>query len=154
VASWSRFCCSAGARQARTEGRSDAKLLLGLPGLADGLFGYLNKRADAAVATNSTNVAGDVAVNQAALSAFVEERKFAASVGEADSKSGWTCWMLPAAFGFCLLHFGAIVLDSTFLFGWRVAQLPAPYDGIEGSIIATAIGFSGAKAVIGRVFGK
>lgn len=131
-----------------------ASLLLGLPGMVDGLFGYLNKRADSAVATNQANVAGDVAVNQAALTAYIEERKVAASVREADTKSGWTCWMLPAAFGFCLLHFGAIVLDSTFLFGWRVAALPAPYDAIEGSIIATAIGFSGAKAVIGRIFGK
>jgi hypothetical protein len=129
-----------------------AKLLLGLPGLADGLFGYLNKRADAGVATNQANVTGDVAVNQAALAAYVEERKVAASVRAADSVSRWTCWMLPGAFAFCLLHFGAIVLDSTFLFGWRVAALPAPYDAIEGSIIATAIGFSGAKAMIGRIF--
>jgi len=32
-------------------------------------------------------------------------------------------------------HFGAIVLDSTFAFGWGIAKLPPPYDGYEQAII-------------------
>lgn len=131
-----------------------AKLLLGLPGLADGLFGYLNKRSDNTVLVNGQNVAGDVSIDQAQLTAYVEERKVIAQERAAQHLSPWTAWMIPTAFGFCMIHFGAIVLDSTFLFGWRVAKLPAPYDAMEWSIVMAVIGVAGIAGTVRKVFSK
>ena len=131
-----------------------AKLLLGLPGLADGLFGYLNKRSDSAVLVNGQNVAADVSVGQAQLAAYVEERKVIAAERAAQHLSPWTAWMIPTAFGLCMVHFGAIVLDSTFLFNWRVAKLPTPYDQMEWSIVMAVIGVAGIAGAVRKVFTK
>ncbi len=46
-----------------------------------------------------------------------------------------SAWIRPLIVYPCVLHFGAIVLDSTFAFGWGIAKLPAPYDGYEQAII-------------------
>ena len=129
-----------------------ASLVLGLPGLASGLLGYLNKRADAAVTTNGQNVTGDVTLGQAQLAAYVEERKVVAAERARLQESAWTRWMIPVAFGLCMIHFGAIVLDSTFLFGWRVAKLPPPYDAMEWSVVMAVIGVSGVSAAVRRIF--
>lgn len=131
-----------------------AKLLLGLPGVLDGLFAYLNKRSDNGVLTNGQNVSGDVTIGQAQLAAYVEERKAVAAERAAQRLSPWTAWMIPTAFGLCMIHFGAIVLDSTFLFNWRVAKLPAPYDAMEWSIVMAVIGVAGIAPTVRRIFGK
>ncbi|MGV7034831.1 hypothetical protein [Methylobacterium symbioticum] len=131
-----------------------AKLVLGLPGVLDGLFGYLQKRSDNGVLTNGQNVAGDVTVAQAQLAAYVEERKALAAERAAQRLSPWTAWMIPTAFALCMLHFGAIVLDSTFLFNWRVAKLPAPYDQMEWCIVMAVIGVAGIAPTVRRIFGK
>jgi hypothetical protein len=131
-----------------------AKLLLGLPGLADGLFAYLNKRSDNTVLVNQANVAGDVSVGQAQLTAYVEERKVIAQERAEQHLSPWTAWMIPTAFGLCMLHFGAIVLDSTFLFNWRVAKLPPPYDEMERYIVLSVIGVAGVAGTVRKIFTK
>lgn len=129
-------------------------LLLGLPGLAEKLLGYLAKRADTAVQIQGQAVAGDVAVTQAQLQAYVEERKAIAHERAAQSLSPWTAWMIPTAFGLCMLHFGAIVLDSTFHFNWAVAKLPTPYDAMEQSIVMAMIGVAGVSATVRKIFSK
>ncbi len=131
-----------------------AKILLGLPGVLDGLFAYLNKRSDNGVLTNGQNVTGDVTIGQAQLAAYVEERKAMAAERAAQRLSPWTAWMIPTAFGLCMIHFGAIVLDSTFLFNWRVAKLPPPYDAMEWSIVMAVIGVAGIAPTVRRIFGK
>ena len=68
--------------------------------------------------------------------------------------SPWTAWMIPTAFGFCMIHFGAIVLDSTFRFNWQVAKLPVPYDAMEWSIVMAVIGVAGIAPTVRRIFGK
>ena len=131
-----------------------AKLLLGLPGLADGLFKYLAKRSDNVALTNGQNVTGDTTVAGAQLAAYVEERKVVAQERADQHLSPWTAWMIPTAFGLCMVHFGAIVLDSTFLLGWRVAKLPAPYDKMEWSIVMAVIGVAGIAPTVRRIFGR
>lgn len=131
-----------------------AKLLLGLPGVLDGLFGYLQKRSDNGVLTNGQNVTGDVTIAQAQLAAYVEERKAIAAERAAQRLSPWTAWMIPTAFALCMIHFGAIVLDSTFLFNWRVAKLPSPYDQMEWCIVMAVIGVAGIVPTVRKVFGK
>ena len=129
-------------------------LLLKLPGLAEGLLGYLNKRADVGLETHRTNVQADQAVNLALVQAKIEEQKLAAQRYAADRGSLWTAWMMPTAFGLCMIHFGAIVLDSTFKFAWSVDKLPPPYDSIEQSIILAVAGVVGATKVAGRIFSR
>ena len=127
--------------------------LLG-PGFASAVFAYLKKRSDNGVLTNGQNVTGDVTVAQAQLAAYVEERKVIAQERADQHLSPWTAWMIPTAFGICMLHFGAIVLDSTFLFHWQVAKLPAPYDAMENAIVLSVIGVAGVAPTVRRIFGK
>ena len=131
-----------------------ASLILGLPGIAGKLLDYLGKRSDNTVLTNGQNVSGDTTVAQAQLLAYVEERKVIAQERAAQHLSPWTAWMIPTAFGLCMLHFGAIVLDSTFLFNWRVAKLPPPYDEMERYIVLSVIGVAGVAGTIRKVFAK
>lgn len=131
-----------------------AKLLLGLPGLANGLLAYLSKRSDNTVLVNQANVAGDVSVGQAQLTAYVEERRVIAQERASQHLSPWTAWMIPTAFGLCMIHFGAIVLDSTFLFNWRIAKLPEPYDEMERLIVLSVIGVAGIAGTVRKIFTK
>lgn len=131
-----------------------ASLILGIPGIVGKLLDYLGKRSDNAVLTNGQNVTGDTTVAQAQLTAYVEERKVIAQERAAQHLSPWTAWMIPTAFGLCMIHFGAIVLDSTFLFHWQVAKLPPPYDQMEWSIVMAVIGVAGIAPTVRRIFGK
>ncbi|MFK5596795.1 hypothetical protein ACFZ8E_07295 [Methylobacterium sp. HMF5984] len=123
-------------------------------GFASAVLAYLSKRQDTAVLTNGQNVTADTAVATGQLSAYIEERKVIAAERAAQRLSLWSAWMIPTAFGLCMLHFGAIVLDSTFLFNWQVAKLPAPYDAMEQMIVASVIGVAGVQATVGRIFSK
>ncbi|SFV07936.1 MULTISPECIES: hypothetical protein [unclassified Methylobacterium] len=123
-------------------------------GIVQAVLAYLNKRSDNGVLTNAQNVTGDVTVAQAQLTAYVEERKVVAQERAEQHLSPWTAWMIPTAFGFCMIHFGAIVLDSTFRFNWQVAKLPAPYDAMENAIVLSVIGVAGIAPTVRRIFGK
>ena len=123
-------------------------------GIVQAVLAYLNKRSDNGVLTNSQNVTGDVTVAQAQLTAYVEERKVVAQERADQHLSPWTAWMIPTAFGLCMIHFGAIVLDSTFRFNWQVAKLPAPYDQMEWSIVMAVIGVAGIAPTVRRIFGR
>lgn len=123
-------------------------------GIVAPVLAYLSKRSDNGVLTNAQNVTGDVTVAQAQLTAYVEERKVVAQERAEQHLSPWTAWMIPTAFGFCMIHFGAIVLDSTFRFNWQVAKLPAPYDAMENAIVLSVIGVAGIVPTVRRVFGK
>lgn len=137
-------------------------LLLKLPGLANGLLGYLNKRADVGLETHKADVAGDTSVNVALVQGYIEEAKIAAATRAADRGSLWTAWMLPTAFGVCMVHFGAVVFDSVPLWGhvigsWHVAALPGAYPALQQTIIYSVAGVVGTKSVanvVGRIFTK
>lgn len=115
---------------------------------------YLSKRSDNTVLTNGQNVTADTTVAGAQFAAYVEERKVIAAERARLAESLWTAWMIPTAFALCLLHFGAIVLDSTFLFGWQVAKLPAPYDAMENAIVLSVIGVAGVSGTVRKIFAK
>ncbi|MBP2495315.1 hypothetical protein ABID82_002353 [Methylobacterium sp. PvP062] len=123
-------------------------------GIVQAVLAYLNKRSDNGVLTNAQNVTGDVTFAQAQLTAYVEERKVVAQERAEQHLSPWTAWMIPTAFGLCMIHFGAIVLDSTFRFNWQVAKLPAPYDAMENAIVLSVIGVAGIAPTVRRIFGK
>lgn len=97
--------------------------------------GLLRQRANNDLARFQTGVQADAQIALAQVTAQIEARKMQAQIMEADR--GWwvTAWIRPLIVYPCVLHFGALVLDSTFAFGWGIAKLPAPYDGYEQAII-------------------
>lgn len=108
-------------------------------GVFDTLIGkvadLLRQKASDDLARFQTGVQADTQIALAQVNAQIEARKLQAQIMEADR--GWwvTSWIRPLIVYPCVLHFGAIVLDSTFAFGWGIAKLPAPYDGYEQAII-------------------
>ena len=108
-------------------------------GLFDTLIGrvadYFRQKASDDFARFQTGVQADTQIALAQVNAQIETRKLQAQIMEADR--GWwvTSWIRPLIVYPCVLHFGAIVLDSTFMFGWGIAKLPPPYDGYEQAII-------------------
>lgn len=134
-------------------------LLFKLPGIADGILGYLQKKQDVGLETYKTGVQADAAINIELIKAQIEDRRIVAQQRAADRESIWTAWMLPTAFGLCVLHYGAIVIDSLPLFGhvvgsWSIPALPAPYDTIQQSIILTVCGVAGVGGVAGKIVGR
>ncbi len=101
--------------------------------------GYLQQKANDRLAAHQAEVGGDVQLALARANAEVEARRLQAQLLAADG--GWwvTRWMRPLAFYVCLVHFAAIVLDSTFRFHWAIPALPAPYDGYEQYILLSII---------------
>jgi len=76
-------------------------------------------------------VGGDATIGKAYLDAQMENaRIMAASNTWVGARLIILVAGLPAA-----IHFGAVMLDSTFRFGWGVPKCPPPYDGYEWSII-------------------
>ncbi len=108
-------------------------------GAFDALLGrvadILQRKASDDLARYQTGVAADTQIAIAQVNAQIEARKEQVKLIEADR--GWwvTAWVRPLIVYPCVLHFGAIVLDSTFRFGWGIAKLPPPYDGYEQAII-------------------
>lgn len=108
-------------------------------GVFDTLIGrvadYLRQKASDDLARFQTGVQADTQIALLQVNAQIEARKLQVQIMEADR--GWwvTSWIRPLIVYPCVLHFGAIVLDSTFAFGWGIAKLPPPYDGYEQAII-------------------
>jgi hypothetical protein len=108
-------------------------------GALDALLGrvadLLQRKASDDLARYQTGVAADTQIALAQVNAQIEARKEQAKLIQADR--GWwvTAWIRPLIVYPCVIHFGAIVLDSTFRFGWGIAKLPPPYDGYEQAII-------------------
>lgn len=108
-------------------------------GAFDALLGrladYMRAKANDDLARFQTGVTADTQIAIAQVNAQIEARKEQAKLIQADR--GWwvTAWVRPMIVYPCVIHFGAIVLDSTFAFGWGIAKLPPPYDGYEQAII-------------------
>jgi hypothetical protein len=96
---------------------------------------HFRQKANEDLARYQTGVAADTQVALAQINAELEARRKQAEILQADR--GWrvTAWIRPLLVYPCVIHFGAIVLDSTFPLGWGIAKLPAPYDTYEQAII-------------------
>jgi hypothetical protein len=112
--------------------------------IVDGVAGYFRQKANDDLARFQTGVAADTQIAVARINAEIEARKVQEQVLAADR--GWrvTAWIRPLLVYPCVIHFGAIVIDSIPFwtpFGahvtgsWQVAKLPAPYDLYEQAII-------------------
>lgn len=105
---------------------------------------YLRQKANDDLARFQTGVTADTQVALARLNAEIEARKLQVELLMADR--GWwvTAWIRPLIVNPCVLHFAAIVLDSTPFWTplgahavgtWGVPKLPAPYDSYEQAIL-------------------
>jgi hypothetical protein len=103
--------------------------------LLGGLADILQKRGSDDLARFQAGAAADTQIALAQVNAQIEARKLQTQILQADR--GWwvTSWIRPLIVYPCVIHFGAIVLDSTFALGWSIAKLPQPYDGYEQAII-------------------
>jgi hypothetical protein len=112
--------------------------------MMDAVAGYFRQKANDDLARFQTGVAADTLIALAQLNAEIEARKVQAQILAADR--GWrvTAWIRPLLVYPCVVHFGAIVIDSmpfwtpfgTHITGsWQIAKLPAPYDLYEQAII-------------------
>jgi hypothetical protein len=101
------------------------------------LVAHVEKKASEELARFQTGVRADTEIALARLNAELEARRVQAQILEADR--GWfvTRWIRPLLVYPCVLHFSAIVLDSTIppYGSWGIAKLPAPYDLYEQAII-------------------
>jgi hypothetical protein len=112
--------------------------------IVDGVAAYFRQKANDDLARFQTGVGADTQIALARLNAEIEARKVQAQILAADR--GWrvTAWIRPLLVYPCVIHFGAIVIDSIPFwtpFGvhetgaWQIAKLPAPYDLYEQAII-------------------
>jgi hypothetical protein len=88
-------------------------LFKALAGAPSAISGYLQNKQNADLAKTQAELSAEVATSQA--------------------KAAWMTAIGPmivacTAGELCVVYFGSIVLDSMFHLGWRIAQLPAPWD--------------------------
>ena len=100
-------------------------------GILSRVVGYLEKKQDADTARDGN--ARDVAVE--ALKAEIAARQAAAEIVKAE-QGWWVTAMIRPAFAYPLaLWWAAVIFDSIFHFGWKIAALPAPLSEWAGWIV-------------------
>jgi hypothetical protein len=102
-----------------------------ISGFAGPLLGYLGKKEDVKLDGFRNATGFDLDAYKAALDAQIETSRIRTSANSWIGARLITMVAgLPAA-----MHFGAVMLDSTFQFGWAVPKVPAPYDSYEWAIV-------------------
>lgn len=114
--------------------------MLGLIGRLLGGFGssllapvltFLSSKAATELDGFKTAAGLDTEAYKAALAAQVQMAQLRAAAN--------TWWgarlVILLAGGSASLHFSAVMLDSTFQFGWGIPRVPAPYDGYEWAVV-------------------
>jgi hypothetical protein len=111
------------------------------------ILGYFTSK-DAQTLAGFTAAAGvDATIATAQLNAQVEIAQLKAS-----TNTWWGArlvWLLVV--GTAGLHFAAIMLDSTFHFGWAIPKAPAPYDGYEWAVLQSLVIIAPAAPVLSAV---
>jgi hypothetical protein len=100
-------------------------------GVVGPLFGYLGKRQEVQLDGFRTATGVDLDAYKAALEAQIETNRIRAS---ANSWIGARIITMVAGVP-AAMHFGAVMLDSTFQFGWGIPKVPTPYDQYEWAIV-------------------
>jgi hypothetical protein len=111
------------------------KLLGWLPNIvsfATSVIGKLSSDATVRYQTATTATAGIV---QASVAADVAVNTLRERESESNARWWVTAWEKPLLFYICLVHFAAVMGDTTFHMGWRVPAPPSPFDTYEGIIL-------------------
>jgi hypothetical protein len=100
-------------------------------GIVQPVFNYLGKREEVKLDGFRTATGIDLEAYKAALDAQIETSRIRAAANTwVGARIIIMIAGLPAA-----MHFAAVMLDSTFQFGWGIPKVPAPYDGYEWAIV-------------------
>ncbi|MGJ4953046.1 hypothetical protein [Bradyrhizobium sp. HKCCYLS20291] len=126
-------------------------LLSLIPGLANGLLTWLNKKTDADLEKYKAAVGADTTIGVDDIRSRIEIARMVNQQRSEDREHWFTAWMVPAAFGVFLSHAAAVVFDSMPLLGheigsWHVASLPGMYASMQNNIILTVCGIGGVSA--------
>lgn len=90
--------------------------------LSDKVIEHLSRRSDAQIEREKIRAQ----TGAEAIKAAVEESRTLADLNKAKFQFPWF-WLFAGMFLFPLaIWWAAILLDSTFHFGWRIADLPTP----------------------------
>lgn len=110
-----------------------------LPNIMGLVATYLGKKDDNATTRLNTQVTASTAIVQSVTSADVALNTLKVQESINDSKWWVTAWEKPLLFYLCALHFGAVVIDTTFSFHWGIPKLPAPYDTYQGVVLLSDV---------------
>jgi len=109
-------------------------------GLGSIFGGYLDYR------NVKSRIEGDVL--QRYMEAEVETNRQKLMMNKLFMERWETRWIIPGFAFITMAHYGAVVLDSIFLFDWNVAALPGPIAEWEGQIILSFFVVVPAKDLI------
>jgi hypothetical protein len=130
-----------------------------IPGLSVGILTWLNKKTDADLEKFKTGVGADTTINVEEIRARTTLAQGLLAQRKADADHWFTAWMVPTAFGVCLLHVAGIVFDSMPMLGhvvgsWKIAALPGPYAGMDAAIVLSICGVAQVGSMVRKVFTK
>ena len=111
------------------------------------VLGFLTSRATIDLEGFRTAAGLDTEAYKAALAAQGEMARLRAA-----QNTWWGARLIIlVAGGSASLHFAAVMLDSTFRFGWGVPRCPAPYDGYEWAIVQSFFLLAPAMPLVSAV---
>lgn len=105
--------------------------------IMSGVFDYKNQKAIIEAGVLREVVLSDIEINRMKL-----------QMAEINKEWWVTRWIMPAFAYPVAFHFGAVILDSVFLFDWNVAALPGPLADWEGQIILSFFIVGTAERVV------
>lgn len=132
-------------------------LLKYIPGFTNGVLGWLNKKTDAELEKFKTGTTADTTINVEEIRARTNLAQGLLAQRKADADHWFTAWMVPTAFGFCMLHVGGVILDSLPLLGhtigsWHIPPLPGAYAGLDIAVVMAICGVAQVTSGVRRIF--
>jgi hypothetical protein len=118
-------------------------LLLKLIGWLPNILGFatqlVGKLSTDATTRYTAGTASSTAIVQASTAADVAVNTLREKESEANARWWVTAWEKPLLFYLCLLHFGGIMIDTTFHMHWGIPAPPPPFDTYEGIILLSDV---------------
>jgi uncharacterized Tic20 family protein len=119
-------------------------LLPALGGVIAPLFSWLNKKQDVTLAGAQAAIGADVNLSKEYLDAQIHAEQI-----KVVNNQWWGPKIIACAAGeLSLIYYGSIVLDSMFHLEWKIATLPAPWDGYAWIILSSFIVVSPVAPVL------
>lgn len=106
------------------------------------VLGYLQSKDNAARDVKLAQIGADKDQAIALVQAEIEENKLRSGMA---SQHAWMMYAIAAPYA---LHSGAVMLDSTFKFGWGIPEAPGKFAEYEGQILLSFFVVSAASALI------
>lgn len=106
------------------------------------VLSYLQQKDNAARDVKLAQIGADKDQSIALVQAEIEANKLRAGMG---SQHSWLMALIALPY---VLHSGAVMLDTTFKFGWGIPVAPGKFAEYEGQILLSFFVVSAASALI------